>query len=214
MKIILTGATGMAGEGVLFECLENINVTDILIVGRKPYGLAHPKLKELIVPDFLKIETFAGQLSGYDACFYCAGISSVGMTEEKYLEITHTTTLSFAKTLLAQNPGMVFNYITGRSTDSSENGSVMWARIKGKTENDLMELGFKGQYNFRPALMIPSQGQKSVKPILKIMANVLKYFMPNATISLKELGKAMVNVVLKGYPNQILEVKDIKIAAK
>jgi uncharacterized protein YbjT (DUF2867 family) len=214
MKIILTGATGMAGEGVLFECLENPHVTAILIVGRKPYDLKHPKLKELLVPDFLKIGDYAKELVGYDACFYCAGISSVGMGEEQYTLITYTTTMAFAKTLLAENPSMVFNFITGRSTDSSEKGKFMWARVKGKTENDLMKLGFKAQYNFRPALMLPAKGQKSVKPIFKIMANVLKYFMPSSTITLKDLGKAMVNVVLNGYPSSILEVKDIKIAAK
>jgi hypothetical protein len=214
MKIILTGATGMAGEGVLLECLENTAVEAILLIGRRHYELEHPKLKELIVPDFLKIETFREQLKGYDACFYCAGISSVGMKEEKYTLITYTTTITFAKALLAQNPGLVFNYITGRSTDSSEKGKVMWARVKGKTENDLMKLGFKNQYNFRPALMLPVKGQKNVKPVVKMMVRILKYFMPGATITLNEFGKAMINAVLKGYPKQVLEVNDIKALAR
>lgn len=204
MKIILTGATGMAGEGVLLECLENQQVLTVLVVGRKPYNVVHPKLKELIVPDFLKIAGFAQELAGYDACFYCAGISSVGMNEEQYTLVTHTTTLVFAQVVLEQNPDIVFNYITGRSTDSSE---------LGKTENDLLKLGFKAQYNFRPALMIPSKGQKSVKPVFKLMAHILKYFMPSSTITLKDLGKAMINAVIKGYPVPVLEVKDIKKAA-
>ena len=213
MKIILTGATGMAGEGVLLECLENQQVLTVLVVGRKPYNVVHPKLKELIVPDFLKIASFAQELAGYDACFYCAGISSVGMNEEQYTLVTHTTTLVFAQVVLEQNPDIVFNYITGRSTDSSELGKTMWARVKGKTENDLLKLGFKAQYNFRPALMIPSKGQKSVKPVFKLMAHILKYFMPSSTITLKDLGKAMINTVIKGYPVPVLEVKDIKKAA-
>jgi len=161
----------------------------------------------------LKIASFAQELAGYDACFYCAGISSVGMNEEQYTLVTHTTTLVFAQVVLEQNPDIVFNYITGRSTDSSELGKTMWARVKGKTENDLLKLGFKAQYNFRPALMIPSKGQKSVKPVFKLMAHILKYFMPSSTITLKDLGKAMINTVIKGYPVPVLEVKDIKKAA-
>lgn len=211
MKIILTGATGMAGEGVLLACLANSAVTSVLVVGRKHYDYSHPKLKELLVPDFMHI---ADQLRGYDACFYCAGISSVGMNEENYTHITYATTMAFAKTLLAQNPNLTFNYITGRSTDSSENGKVMWARVKGKTENDLMKLGFKQQYNFRPALMLPTKGQKSVKPVFKVMAHLLKYLIPKSTITLKDLGEAMIKVTLKGYPKQILEVSDIKLALK
>lgn len=214
MKVILTGATGMAGEGVLLECLENSAVTTVLIVGRKHYDYEHPKLKELLVSDFMKIADFADQLKDYDACFYCAGISSVGMDEEKYTHITYTTTMAFAKTLLAQNPNLTFNYITGRSTDSSENGKVMWARVKGKTENDLMKLGFKKQYNFRPALMLPTKGQKSVKPVFKILAHLLKYVMPKSTITLKDLGRAMISVVLKDYSKQVLEVSDIKLIVK
>lgn len=214
MKIIHTGATGMVGEGVLLECLENALVSEVLVVGRKQYDLTHPKLKELIVPDFLKISDSANKLGGYDACFYCAGISSVGMSEERYTNITHTTTMAFAKTMLAQNPNMVFNYVTGRSTDSTEQGKVMWARVKGKTENDLMRLGFKEQYNYRPALMLPTKGQKSIKSSYKILANILKYVMPKATITLKSLGQAMINAVRKGYHKQVLEVEDIKALAK
>lgn len=214
MKIILTGATGMAGEGVLLECLANSAVTAVLIVGRKHYNYTHPKLKELLVADFMKIADYADPLIGYDACFYCAGISSIGMDEEKYTHITYTTTMAFANTVLVQNPNITFNYITGKSTDSSENGKIMWARVKGKTENDLMKLGFKKQYNFRPALMLATKGQQSVKPIYKIMANLLQYVFPKSTITLKVLGKAMINVVLNGYPKQILEVSDIKLVAK
>ena len=214
MNIILTGATGMVGEGVLLECLNNPAVTKVLIVGRKPYGLTHPKVSELIVPDFLKINDFANQLKGYDGCFFCAGISSIGLDEEKYTKITYDTTLAFAKTVRAQNPNSVFIYVSGRSTDSTEKGKMMWARVKGKTENDLMKLGFKGQYNFRPALMIPTPGQKSIGTFQKILFHVFKYLMASTSIPLADVGKAMIHVVQRGYPKQVLEVEDIKALAK
>jgi uncharacterized protein YbjT (DUF2867 family) len=214
MKIILTGATGMVGEGVLLECLENTTVTEVLVVGRKPYNLKHPKLSELIVPDFLTTNDYSGRLSGYDGCFFCAGISSVGMNEEKYTTITYDTTLTFAKTVLNQNPNLVFIYVSGRSTDSSEKGKMMWARVKGKTENDLMKLGFKGQYNFRPALMIPIPGQKSIGTTQKILFGIFKYLMARTSIPLKDVGKAMIHAVQRGYPKQVLEVEDIRTLAR
>lgn len=213
MKVIITGATGMVGEGVLFECINNPKISKILIVGRKKYDTSSTKVKQLIVPDFLKINEYKEQLKGYDACFFCAGISSVGLKEKEYTVITYDTSMIFAKTLLEVNPNIVFNYVSGRSTDSTEKGNVMWARVKGKTENDLMKLGFKAQYNFRPALMLPFDGQKSIKPIFKIIANMLKYIMPKATLTLSQVGQAMINVVENGYSKQILEVNDIRIAA-
>lgn len=214
MKVILTGATGMVGEGVLFECLDNTAVTEVLVVGRRHYEMQHSKLKELLVPDFFKIDNYANRLSGYDACFYCAGISSVGMKEAGYNKITYDTTMVFAKTVLAQNPGMIFCFVSGRSTDSSEKGKLMWARIKGKTENALMKFGFKAEYNFRPALMLPTQGQKSVKRSYKILGSIFKYIIPKATLTLSQVGKAMINAVSTGYHKQILEVEDIRALAE
>src|ERR1700754_361161 len=143
ITVILTGATGMVGEGVLLECLENPEVAQVLIVNRKPSLRKHPKLKELIVPDFMKLDQYNDQLKGYDACFFCAGISSIGMKEAAYSHITYDITLNFAQKLLALNPAMTFNYVSGSHTDSSEKGKVMWARVKGKTENALMKLPFK-----------------------------------------------------------------------
>src|SRR5947208_2007730 len=169
IKVIVTGATGMVGEGVLLECLQNAKVSAVLMINRKHYELVHPKLKELIVPDFSQLHQFAEQINGYDACFFCAGISSVGMKEEKYKSITYDTTLSFAKTLLANNGNMVFTYVSGSGTDSSEKGRLMWARIKGKTENDLMKLPFRGEYNFRPGGMLPYPGQKNWKKLYAII---------------------------------------------
>ena len=153
MKVILTGATGMVGEGVLLECLEDPRVERVQSVSRRACGRSHPKLRELLVPDFRQLEAFESQLSSYDACFYCAGISSVGLKEPEYTVITLDTPLSFARTLLRLNPGMTLVHVSGSHTDSSERGKVMWARVKGKAENELLRLPFKGVYNVRPSLM-------------------------------------------------------------
>lgn len=204
----------MAGQGVLLECLDHDAVTEILMVNRKSLDLAHPKLKELLVPDFLKVENFSHALKDYDACFFCAGISSAGMKEAKYTVITYDTTMHFAQTLVSINPGMVFNYITGTHTDSTEQGKIMWARVKGKTENELMKLPFKGQYNFRPGGMSPAEGQKNAKKLYVVLVTIIKVFSPKSVISLNELGRAMIHAVQKGYPRQVLEISDIKKLAQ
>lgn len=209
MKVIITGATGMVGEGVLFECLENTNVTEVLMINRRSYDKKHVKLKELILPDFLKLNQFSEQLRGYDACFYCAGISSVGVSEDEFVKATYGIVVPFAETLSAINPAMIFTYVSGARTDSSETGKVMWARVKGKTENALMRLPFKNAYNFRPAIMKAFKGQQNVKTIYKILGPLISVFYPQKTLSLKQVGQAMINVVLKGYPKKVLEVDDI-----
>ena len=210
IKVIITGATGMVGEGVLLECVNNPSVKEVLIVSRKHYSLNHPKLKELIVPDFFHLEEFLAELKGFDACFYCAGISSVGLKEDEYSRITYDTTLAFANKLLTLNPTMIFNFVSGSATDSSESGGVMWARVKGKTENALMKLPFKNQFNFRPGIMKPMQGQLNVKPMVRILIFLLTPFFPKKTLTIKLVGRAMINSVLKGYPKKILEVSDIR----
>ncbi len=215
IKVIITGATGMVGEGVLFECLQNDKVTEVLMINRRHYDLSHPKLKELIVPDFFQLNAFADQITEYDGCFFCAGISSVGMKEDKYTRITYDTTLSFAKILLQYNSNIIFTYVSGAHTDSSEKGRIMWARVKGKTENDLAKLPFKAEYNFRPGAMLPFEGQKNWKGIYKVIAKGIKLFSPKIIITMQELGRAMINCVTIGYPKSILEIKDIKeLAAK
>jgi len=214
MKVIITGATGMVGEGVLLECLQNKNVSQVLVVGRKSCGMSHPKLKELLVADFMKIENHSEALKGYDACFFCAGISSVGMNEKEYTHITYDTTLHFAKTLAAINPHMIFNYVSGGHTDNSEKGKIMWARVKGKTENDLMRLPFKGQYNFRPGFMKPFKEQKNVKWFFKPIIWIFPYILPSQSLTMSEVGRAMINTYIKGYPKQILEIEDIRELAK
>jgi len=206
----MTGATGMVGEGVLFECLQNSLVSEVLMVNRKHYDCIHPKLKELIVPDFLQLDDFRESVKGYDACFFCAGVSSIGMKEDKYTLITYHTTLSFAKTLLNYNSNMSFCYVSGSQTDSTEKGRLMWARVKGKTENDLMKLPFKGVYNFRPGVMLPFPNQKNWKTIYKIIAGIIKAISPKNVLTMQEVGRAMINAVTTGYSKSILEIKDIK----
>jgi len=213
MKVIITGATGMVGEGVLLECLHNPIVSDILIISRRHYELQHAKLKELIVPDFFQLNQFAEQVKNYDACFFCAGISSVGMKEDKYTRITYDTTLAFAKTLLTVNNNMVFTYVSGSHTDSSEKGKLMWARVKGRTENELSRLSFKAVYHFRPGLMLPFPGQKNWNRFYKFIGRVIKLFVPTKVLDIQEVGRAMINAVQIGYSKQILEIGDIKALA-
>lgn len=214
IKIILTGATGMVGEGVLLECLENPNISEVLSVSRKPSGKKHAKLKEYLVSDFLTIDLNDENLKGYDACFFCAGISSVGISEEDYTKITYDTTLHFAKILLNLNPEMVFNYVSGASTDKTESGKIMWARVKGKTENDLKKLGFKDAYNFRPGFMKPVEGQVNVKWFFKPLVWLFPIILPSKSLTLHEVGRAMINAVQKGYSTSVLEIQDIKNLAK
>ena len=214
IKVIITGSTGMVGEGVLFECLQNPKVVEVLIINRRHYELQHPKLKELIVPDFFELDKFAADIQSYDACFFCAGISSVGMKEDKYTRITYDTTLAFAKALLQVNPRIAFTYVSGSHTDSSEKGKIMWARVKGRTENDLAKLPFKAEYNFRPGGMLPFPDQKNWKAIYKYIVKMIRVFAPKSVITMEELGKAMNNAVTIGFPKNVLEITDIKQLAK
>ena len=210
IKIIITGATGFVGEGVLLSCLQQPEVTEILMVNRRHYALAHPKLRELLIPDFMEIDGYDEQLQGYDACFYCAGISSFGLSEEKYTYITYNTTLIFANKLLSLNPLIVFNFISGSHTDSSEKGKVMWARVKGKTENALKALPFTAQYNFRPGGMKAVAGQRNAKTVYKALIGLIGLLFPSQVVTLQEVARAMINASLIGYDKQVLEIKDIK----
>lgn len=211
IRAIITGASGMVGEGVLHECLLDPAVEEVLVVGRKPCGHTHPKLKEIIHKDFLDLSPIADQLSGYNACFFCLGVSSVGMKEAEYYQLTYTLTMHFAETLVTRNPGMTFCYVSGAGTDSSEKGRLMWARVKGKTENDLAKLPFKAVYNFRPGFMLPTKGLKNTLPAYKYLNwlyPILKRLMPGKTSTLKAVGLAMIRVASQGYKKSILEVKD------
>ncbi len=217
LKVIVTGTTGMVGEGVMLHCLEDPRVEKVLSVSRKGSGHTHPKLTELKVPDFMNLGPLESQLTGYDACFYCAGISSVGMSEPDYTKITYDTPVAFATALARLNPGLVLVHVSGRATDSTEQGKVMWARVKGKAENALMKLPLKGVYNFRPALMKPVAGQKQVKasfkPVLWLYP-MWKLMMPGLSMTLDEVANAMIRCVVEGAPKQVLEVADMqKLAA-
>lgn len=210
IKVILTGATGMVGEGVLLECLNNTAVSEILMMNRRHFDMTHPKLKELVVTDFMNLDEVKSQLTGYDACFYCAGISSVGMSEDDYTKITYNTTLHVARALRELNPLIVFNFISGSHTDSTEQGKLMWARVKGRTENALKNLFPDKQYNFRPALMKPFKEQHNFKGYnryIKLLYPLLSPFFPSC--SLQAIGRAMIRAAMNGYDKNILEVKDI-----
>lgn len=214
MKVIITGVTGMVGEGVLLACLESPEVERVLSVSRKPAGREHPKLSELLVPDFRDLSAVEAQLSGYDACFYCAGISSVGMSEADYTAVTYDTPLAFATTLARLNPGMTLVHISGAHTDGTEQGKVMWARVKGKAENALAKLPFKAVYNFRPGLMKPVDGQKHIKTSYRVMLvayPLMNLFFPG--MHLRDVGQAMINAVKSGAPKSVLEVKDMRALA-
>lgn len=213
-KIILTGATGYVGEGVLLECLAHPAIDEVLVVGRRSSGRQHPKLKELLVPDFFTLGPVADRFRGYDACFYCAGISSVGMGEAAFTRVTHDATIAFAKAVLAASPGSVFIYVSGGGTDSTEKGRAMWARVKGRTENELDRMGFKQAFAFRPGVMKPAPGQRNPKWYQRVLVPVFALLLPMYTCRMQEVGLAMINSVLVGHPKRILEVKDIKALAK
>ena len=216
MKVIITGATGMVGEGVLIECLAHPQVTDVLSVSRRSTGVTHPKLKEYIVPDFLSLKKDDERLNGYDACFFCAGVSSVGMTEADYTRISYDTTMAFAKAV-SPNPQMSFVYVSGGGTDSTEKGRVMWARVKGKTENALMQLPFKQAFAFRPGFMGPTEGQRNVLTYYKYLSwlfPVIRIIMPNIITTMSQVGQAMIQAAQKGYEKNVIEVKDIRILSE
>ena len=216
IKAIITGATGMVGEGVLLECLDHPDIERIVVLNRKPLGRTHPKLREIIVKDFFALETIARELSGYNACFFCLGVSSVGISREEYRHITFDLTLSVAQVLAGLNPDMSFCYVTGAGTDSSEKGRVGWARVKGATENALLRL-FKNAYMFRPGFMKASPGQKNLKSWYKYIEWLYplgRRLYPGGFCTLREVGQAMINAAAKGYPKQILEVLDIVALAK
>jgi hypothetical protein len=217
LDVILTGATGMVGEGVLLECLAHPAVRSVLVVGRKPCGREHPKLRETLVPSFLALGDVEEQFVGYNTCFFCAGVSSLGKNEADYTRITYDTTLHFAETLARLNPDMTFEYISGASTDSTEKGRVMWARVKGRTENALAHLPFAQEYNLRPGFMRATEGQRNLVSYYRYinwLYPVLHTVAKNYASTLSQVGRAMIELALHGSPKQVLEVADINALAK
>jgi len=216
MRVILTGATGMVGQGVLRECLLDPNVTEVLSIARSSVLQQNPKLRELILPDIANLAGNEPELTGFDACFFCAGVSSVGMSEEKYTHLTYDLALSFARTLVPLNPQMTFIYVSGASTDSTEKGRSMWARVKGRTENALLRLPFKAAYMFRPGFIQPLHGIRSktrlyqliydvTAPLTRLILNKL----PKYLTTTEQIGRAMLAVARNGYLKTILDPDDI-----
>ena len=217
IKAVITGATGMVGEGVLHECLLHPDLEAVLIINRKPSGVVHPKLKEIIHEDFFDLSAIESQLGGYNACYFCLGVSSIGMKEPEYYKMTYALTMHVAETLSKLNTGMTFCYVSGAGTDSTEKGKSMWARVKGKTENDLMKLPFKQMFAFRPGFMNPTKGLKNTLPFYKYVSRMYPFFkalFPGSMSTLAEVGQAMINAALFGYDKQVLDVRDIIALAK
>lgn len=215
IRAIITGASGMVGEGVLHECLQSNDVEDVLVIGRRSCGYTHLKLKEIVHPNLYDLSSIEEELKGYNACYFCLGMSSVGVKEPEFAKVTYDLTMHFAKTLSRLNPGMTFCYISGSGTN--ENGKMMWQRVKGKTESDLIKLPFKQVYNFRPGVMKPTKGLRNTIPLYKWMGwllPIIKMISPKSVLTLKQVGDAMINVTLKGYEKKILEVRDIAALAK
>ncbi|RNC84837.1 MAG: epimerase [Winogradskyella sp.] len=214
MKVIITGSTGMVGKGVLLECLDSPKIEKVLAINRSTLGMEHPKLEEILLKDFLQIASVKDKLKGYDGCFYCMGVSAVGMNEEKYNTITFNTVKAFADVLFELNPNMIFNYVSGSGTDSSENGRSMWARVKGKTENYVLNKRFKDAYAFRPGAIIPERGIQSrtgwynaIYLLMRPFFGMLKKS-KNVTTTTK-IGLAMINSLYNSQELKHLENRDI-----
>jgi len=220
-KVIITGATGMVGMGVLLECIDNEEISEILTIGRSITGLTHPKLKEIVQADFTDFSSVKTKLARYDGCFYCLGVSASGLKEDQYTKITYEYTLSLASTLFKLNPEMTFNYVSGEGTDSSEKGRMMWARVKGKTENDILNIGFKQAFAFRPGVIIPLRGVKSRTKLYQFMydyfmwlVKLIKFLWPNSVVNTTQIGLAMINSLSKEYDKKVLKPKDIILLSK
>ena len=218
MKVILFGATGMVGQGVLRECLLDRDVERVLAVGRSSSGVRHDKFGELILSDLMNYSSVENQLLGYDACFFCLGVTSAGKSEQDYSRVTYDLTIAAAQTLAKLNPTMTFIYVSGTGTDSTERGRMMWARVKGKTENELMRM-FPNAYMFRPGYIQPLHGIRTKTAwysvfyaVLAPIYPVLRRLIPKYVTTTEEVGKAMLEVTKHGYPKKILESPDITAA--
>jgi uncharacterized protein YbjT (DUF2867 family) len=221
MKVLIFGATGMVGQGALRECLLDPDTKMVMTIGRSSTGKHHAKLHEIVRPDMFHYSDIEQNLGGFDACFFCLGVSSAGMPEQQYENLTYTLTLRAAGTLSRVNPEMTFVYVSGAGTDSSEKGRTMWARVKGRTENALLRLPFKAAYMFRPGVIQPVHGARSrttayrvayafTKPLLPL----LRRLFPRYILTTEEIGRAMIHVAKQGAPKQILESWDIAECAK
>ena len=216
MKVLIFGATGMVGQGALRECLLDEAVSEVVTVGRTPTGQAHPKLKERIAKDLFDLAPLDTDLRGADACLFCLGVSSAGMTEAAYTRMTHDLTLGVAEHLARLEPGMVFIYVSGAGTDTSEQGRTMWARVKGRTENDLRRLPFRRVYLFRPGFIQPLHGIRSrtgwynlLYAVFRPLAPLVRWLFPGATLTTESLGRAMLLAAREGSAKDVLEARDL-----
>jgi hypothetical protein len=217
MKIdaIITGSTGMVGKGVLLECLDHDDVNSVLVINRRSVGINHPKLREILHQDFTDLSDVEYELKGYNACFFCLGVTSAGMEEDKYSKLTYDLTIYFAELFNKLNENATFCYVSGQGTDSTERGNAMWARVKGKTENDLLKMPFNNAFMFRPGLIVPRRGVKSTVRAFNVFYVIVSPFLALLQlfgvkfIDTVIIGKAMINSVSKNREKRVLEVKDI-----
>jgi|SRR5665213_3937654 len=221
MRVILFGATGMVGQGVLRECLLDPQVDLVETIGRTATGVTDPKVKDVAHADLFHYADIEAELSGFDACFFCLGGSAAGMTEAEYERLTYQLTIAAARALCKLNPQMTFVYVSGTGTDSTEKGSIAWARVKGKTENELLGMPFKAAYMFRPGVIQPMHGEVSKTRLYRVLYSVTKPLLPllqrlapHYFLTTEQIGRAMINVVRKGAPKGVLEISDIRDAAK
>jgi len=220
MNVLLFGATGMVGQGVLRECLRDPAVERVVAVGRRATNVAHPKLRDVVAADLFDLDPLAAELAGFDACFFCLGVSSAGMGEAEYARLTHDLTLRVAGTLARVAPATTFVYVSGAGTDSTERGRVMWARVKGRTENALLALPFRAAYMFRPGIILPLHGIRSRTRLYRVVYAALAPLTPlvrrlpaRLVVTTEQVGLAMLRVARDGYPRRVLESADIASAA-
>ncbi len=220
MNVLIFGATGMVGQGVLRECLLDADVKLVQAIGRTPTGVQHAKLRDVVHSDLFNYQPIEASLTEFDACFFCLGVTSSGKAEADYARVTYGITMAAAETLCCQNPRMTFIYVSGAGTDSSERGRIMWARVKGKTENALLRLPFAA-YMFRPGIIEPLDGIKSKTNVYQIFYTlgkplfpVIHLFFPNQIVTTRQIGRAMLNIARISWPNRVMEIKDIRAAAQ
>jgi len=221
MKVLIFGATGMIGQGALRECLLDPEVEAVLTVGRSPTGARHAKLRDIVHPDLFDLAAIEPELRGFDACFYCLGVTSGGLSEAEYTRLTYTLAINIAGTVSRLNPSMTFLFVSGAGADSSEQGRIMWARIKGKTENAILRLPFRAAWVFRPAVVRPAHGERSrttayrvLYSLMKPILPVLQRLMPGYVVTTGEIGRAMLAVARRGAPKKVLESADIAAVAR